>query len=1090
MPTPFETYIASIEKDLKGGKATEHTYRSALEHFMEAQARGIIASNDPKHIECGAPDFIVEKGKVPLGYVETKDIGIDLKKIEKSDQMKRYLKALNNLILTDYLEFRWYVNGEKKRTVRVAEVGAKGRLDIQPQAEENLTHLFRDFYSTETPTVATSKDLASRLASVTHFIRDRITDTLNSGDEALQKALEARYHAFRELLLPALKPQEFGDLYAQAMTYGLFAAKLSATPTLPSPKSAGGESTTQTSGGFGGGEFSLQTAYQYLFGNKFLRRLFADVSEELDEIDIIRPYLQDIVSLLNRADFASILADFGKRTRTEDPVVHFYETFLAAYDPKLRESRGVYYTPEPVVQFIVRSVDELLKTRFGKAWGLADGSVKVLDPATGTGTFLYYVIQQIHEEVTMNRKQAGQWEAKSRELLSRIFGFELLIAPYVVSHLKLGLLLQTLGGSPAGRDERLQIYLTNTLEEGVTRAEQLQGLGHYIAEEASDAAHVKKQEDIMVVLGNPPYSGLSANSSRDKEGNLNFIGKLLNEYYFVDGAPLGERKVWLQDDYVKFIRFGEWRIDKTGHGILAFITNHGYLDNPTFRGMRQHLMTTFDEIYVLDLHGNSKKKEKTPEGGKDENVFDIQQGVAIILAIKAGATHASPVRKTINHAHLWGLREEKYAALAEASLNDIKWTEVQPKKPLYLFSERDEKHKEEYSQYWILTDIMPVNVTGIVTARDDFALDFEENKLIERIKTFIRSDLSDADAKTMFDLQENYAWRVSDARKQLKKDFREGDLREMVKDLLYRPFDTRKTFYHPSVVWRTRSNVMPHMFAGQNFGLIATRQTRDNWGTLATEHIIGHKSFAAYDINSLFPLYLYTTPEETAGTLFAQSETTRKANLAPAFIQAMEEKLGMAFDPLPASPKSAGRENINQKSNADFGEVSAGRRGSFTPEDVFYYAYAVFHNPTYRTRYAEFLKIDFPRLPLTSDKKLFAKLVEKGRELVELHLLKSAQVEDFITAFPVAGSNKVEKPRYDKNKVWINSSQYFDGIPETVWEFQVGGYQVCEKWLKDRKDRVLSLEEINHYQKVVVALKETIRLMKEIDKAIVKWPLE
>ena len=362
MTTPFETYITKVETDLRGGKATEHTYRGTLETFMEALERGIEASNDPKHIECGAPDFIVEKRKVPLGYVETKDVGEPLDKIEKSDQLKRYLKALNNLILTDYLEFRWYVNGEKKRTIRLAEIGKNNRLVISPQAETNITQLFGDFYATETPTVSTPKELAGRLAGVTHFIRDRIVDVLKSGEPSLQKAFEKRFNAFRDLLLPALKEEEFADLYSQTMIYGLFAAKLSA------PENA---------------NFTLASAYQYLFGNKFLRRLFSDVSEELDEIEIIRPYLLDIISLLNRADFQRILAEFGKRTRTEDPVVHFYETFLAAYDPKLRESRGVYYTPEPVVQFIVNSVDHLLKTRFNLAWGLADSSVKVLDPACG-----------------------------------------------------------------------------------------------------------------------------------------------------------------------------------------------------------------------------------------------------------------------------------------------------------------------------------------------------------------------------------------------------------------------------------------------------------------------------------------------------------------------------------------------------------------------------------------------------------------------------------------------------------------------------------------------------------------------------------
>jgi predicted helicase len=400
----------------------------------------------------------------------------------------------------------------------------------------------------------------------------------------------------------------------------------------------------------------------------------------------------------------------------------------------------VFYTPEPAVQFIVNAVDYLLKTRFNLPWGLADSSVKILDPATGTGTFLFYVILKIYEVVVNNRRQAGQWKQKSKELLDRLFGFELLIAPYVVSHLKLALLLKELDAPLEGRDERLHIYLTNTLEEGVTRAEQLAGLGHYIAEEASDAAFVKKNQAIVVVLGNPPYSKFSANQGK-------WIDNLIREYYFVDGEPLGEKNPkWLQDDYVKFIRFGEWRIDKTGHGILAFINNHGYLDNPTFRGMRQHLMQTFDEIYVLDLHGNSKKKERTPDGGKDENVFDIQQGVAILLAVKAskGLSPSTSLQSaagrplgSVRHASLWGLRESKYAALQDGDINEIDWKELQPSSPHYLFIPQNTELKPEYEKGWLITDIFNTYASTVTTARNDFSMAFEPKTLISRIKDLI-----------------------------------------------------------------------------------------------------------------------------------------------------------------------------------------------------------------------------------------------------------------------------------------------------------------------------------------------------------------
>jgi len=1047
----FQEYLSKIEADYRRGIATEHTYRSAIETLIESLAPGVDASNDPRHIDCGAPDFVVERRKIPLGYVETKDVGVDLDKIEKTDQLKRYFKALTNFILTDYLEFRWYVNGTHRVTARIAIPDSKGRLAANPEGIALAGQMFTQFFQTETPTVTSAKELATRLAEQTHLIRDLIINALKAEDDASQAALARQYKTFCDYLLPALRPEEFADLYAQTMAYGLFAAKLSAPENAP---------------------FNRAAAYQYLTANKFLRRLFLDVGEELDGT-LIAPFLDDIAALLAHADFASILSDFGKRTRTEDPVVHFYETFLSIYDPKLRQSRGVYYTPEPVVQFIVHSVDWLLKNRFSRAWGLADPNVKILDPATGTATFLYYVIQSIHAEVT-RRGQAGVWPEKSKELLRRVFGFELLMAPYVVSHLKLGLLMQGLD-APLAPNERLQVYLTNTLEEGMTRSEMLESLGFYIAEEASQAARVKKQEDIMVVLGNPPYSGHSANASVDAQGNPNFIGKLLREYYFVDGAPLGERNPkWLQDDYVKFIRFGEWRIDKTGHGILAFITNHGYLDNPTFRGMRQHLMQTFDEIYVLDLHGNSKKKERTPNGGKDENVFDIQQGVAILLAIKRQTSEVSKTSE-VYHASLWGLREEKYAFLQGSDVAQVEWTELQPAAPSYLFITQDKELLPEYQKCWPVTDIFQVYASTVTTARNDFSMWYEPDTLIKRINDLRNPANNDQLIRDKYGLKDVSYWNLSDARKELREI---KDVESYVRPYCYRPFDFRFVYYHEAVCERLRLEVMRQM-ERKNLAFLTHRPQSPKEFTFAyCTNMIGDQCVAANKTegggNSFqFPLYLYTTPEETDGTLFAQSEVTRTPNLNSKFIAALEEKLGLTFVP-------DGRGDIY---------VAPTKPTTFGPEDVFNYAYAVFHSPTYRQRYAEFLKIDFPRLPLTSDKKLFAKLAAKGEELVALHLLKSPKVDDFITSYPVAGSNAVEKVQYANGKVWINNEQYFGGVPEEVWEFKVGGYQVCEKWLKDRKGCTLSGDDIRHYQRVVVAQKETIRLMKEIDKVIPHWPI-
>jgi predicted helicase len=1048
---PFDIYLAKIQADLRGGKATEYTYRSSLEQLLETLEKGIDASSDPKHIACGAPDFIVERGQVPLGYVETKDIEDDLDKVEKSEQLKRYRQSLHNLILTNYLELRWYVNGTHKLTAILASIGKDKKLIANPKGIDSAVQLFNEFYRTEVPTVGTPKDLAERMAQLAKLVRNLIINALKVEDEGSENGvLHKQYNIFRQNLLPTIKPDEFADIYAQTMAYGLFAACLSAPENAP---------------------FNRAAAYQYLTANRFLRRLFLDVGEELDGT-IIAPFLDDIASLLSHADMTAILKDFGKRTRTEDPVVHFYETFLAAYDPKLRESRGVYYTPEPAVKFIVNSIDVLLRKRFNRPMGLADPGVYLLDPASGTGTFLYFVVRVIYDTL-LNRKQGGIWQGYVHEkLLPRIFGFELLMAPYVVAHLKLGLLLKDLGYS-WGKDDRLHVFLTNTLDEGKTRTETLDTLGWYISEEANEAARVKKQAPIMVVLGNPPYSGHSANLSKTDTGELTFIGKLVRDYYQVDNHPLKERNTkWLQDDYVKFIRFAQWRIQQTGYGILGFITNHSYLDNPTFCGMRQHLINTFNEIYILDLHGNSKKHERTPDGGKDENIFDIQQGVSILLAIKTpqelldiNTNESIPTH--VYHADLWGSRSYKYGYLTNNDVESPNWTTLKPSTPNYFLVPQGADKHEEYELCWKVTDVYPLNSLGITTARDEFAVTFDRRTLEKQITEFKNKDITDADLLSNYGLHNTSSWNISKSRARLRSNHHP----ELVSQYNYRPFDTRWTYHDSAILERDRSDVLDHLHYSGNLALVTLRRPRSQelWNyVFVGEHPIDKSYITSLDNCFVFPLYKYTSPESTAGTLFAQTKTTRMPNISPAFIREISERLALTF----------------------IEDGTGDLIKTFGPEDIFHYTYALLNSPTYCKRYAEFLKIDFPRLPLTTDKELFAKLAGYGSSLVRLHLFKSPKLNEFITAFPVMGNNSVEKVSYLENRVWINSEQYFGGIPKNVWMFKIGGYQVCDKWLKDRKGRILSGDDIYHYQQVVVAIHETIRLMADIDNSIAKWPIE
>jgi len=1065
-------YLKKIEKAYAAGNATEHTHRPALKELIESFAAGITATNEPRRVKCGAPDFIITKGQSPLGYVECKDIGKTLTEAERTDQMKRYRESLGNLILTDYLEFRWYVGGQYRLTVQLA-TAADGKIKLVKNAEQSLQELFTAFLTTSTPTVNSPKELAVRMAALARLIRDIIQKAFNEEDltDDEPDPLHEQLEGFRKVLIHDLSPEQFADMYAQTICYGLFAARCNADSAK--------RFTRQNAG------FDLPKT------NPFLRKMFDYIAGvNLDERIVWA--VDDLACLLHHTDMEAILKDFGKHTRQEDPVVHFYETFLAAYDPKMREARGVYYTPEPVVSYIVRSIDHILKTDFKLKDGLADATkikvpqttgkkkidvhkVQILDPATGTGTFLYGIIDHIYNDF---KDDKGMWSSYvSQHLLPRLFGFELLMAPYAVAHMKLGLQLKQ-SGYDFQSAERLRIYLTNTLEEAHAMA-GLPLFTQWIAEEANAASDIKKDAPVMVVLGNPPYSGHSANTGKWISGLLRGrdtqTGQKTGNYFEVDGQPLGEKNPkWLNDDYVKFIRFAQWRIEQTGYGILAFISNNGYLDNPTFRGMRQSLMQTFDDIYILDLHGSSKKKERCPDGSEDKNVFDIQQGVAIGIFIKR--TSDKKDLATVRHADLWGKRASKYAELYEASIASTKWNRLEPLKPYYLYVPQDQTMRDEYEQCWKVTDILPVNSVGIVTARDALTIHFGRDEAWTIVNDFAR--LPSEKAREKFNLGKDAEdWKIELAQKDLLNS---GLKQEGFKYISYRPFDIRHTYYTGTsrgFHCRPRSEVMYHMLHGKNCAMHLCRQiSLQNWAHILVTNLITDDCYVSNKTSErgyTLPLYLYPS-ESLNANLLEDTSVIRKPNLSPKFIEDFVARLKMIFIP----------------------DGKGDRKKTFGPEDIFNYIYAVFHSPTYRSRYAEFLKIDFPRLPLTSNPELFRNLCSIGDELVALHLMEKHGKK--ITSYPAAGDSAVETVRYaepqgdTKGRVWINTTQYFEGVPKEVWEFHVGGYQVCAKWLKDRKGRKLTYDDLTHYQQIVSALAETIKLMEQIDATITAsggWPI-
>jgi hypothetical protein len=1016
----IDTYIKKIASVTKRGDAREESYYPALAELLEEfseknRHKKVHVTVLPKKTEAGNPDFRVWDGKhSQVGYVEAKPPKANLDEVETSDQLKRYISTFPNLILTNFYEFRLYRNGQRVANTLLARPYIPTRLKTIPPAEHTVEFLalLEKFFQFSLPTKFTAESLAKELATRTRFLRDQvIKEELREASSAGAKRILGFYEAFQKHLIFNLKPDEFADLYAQTITYGLFAARTRAN-----------------------GAFNRILAYDLIPRTiGILREIFHFIS--FDPPEQLRATVDDIAEVLSVADVRFILQQYFKEGKGSDPIFHFYETFLAEYNPQERERRGVYYTPEPVVSYIVRSLNIILKERFERQDGFATQSVTVLDPAGGTLTFLADAAKLAVEEFV--RKYGGGSKAKFIEdhILKHFFAFELMMAPYAAGHLKMGYLLEELGHKLSG-DERFQFYLTNTLEMQELAQTSLPGMAS-LSEESHLAGKVKKEKPILVILGNPPYSGHSANKG-------DWIKDQIETYKMVDGKPLGEKNPkWLQDDYVKFIRFAQWKIDQVGEGILGFITNHSYLDNPTFRGMRQSLMGSFDEIYILDLHGNSLKKEKAPNGSKDENVFDIQQGVAIALYIKK---KGKAREKRVFHSQLWGGRDKKYYKLLNDDVDTVRWKGLKPGSPLYLFVPRDESLSRAYETYLNLKDILPINCLGVQTHRDGFAISFNQETLRTRIRMFLDKSLPDELIKQTFDSAFSDVASVARSRKALAED---EQWAQKIFPIQYRPFDTRWIIYHGAVVDRSRAEVMKHMMR-HNIALNTMRQTKSaEWKHALVSDLMAPAVYVEIkDGSNLFPLYLY--PDADKHDLFSQYESgDRVPNIAPKLV----EFLNSAHKKQPS------------------------------PEEIFYYIYAVLYSNAYRKNYAEFLKTDFPRVPFTKDYKLFKKLAEKGEELVNLHLLKSKKLAKPIAKCEGPGELRVVKVTYDEKngRVNINPDKYFVGVPRGVWEYHIGGYQVAEKWLKDRKGRVLSSEEVAHYARVVTAIAETISVQQDLD---------
>lgn len=1033
----LKAYISELNKQFRTGIAREHSYRPALQQLMSAMLPDMVVTNEPARLDCGAPDYIIARksDNTPMLFVEAKDIDdsdLDGRKQNKS-QFNRYKKALDRIIFTDYLDFHFYENGELKDCIRIANIDGEKIVGIDSNFDKFVV-MVKSFADAVPQKITSAGRLALIMASKARLLAQSIKQVLDNENDYTSLQLKGQFEAFKRVLIHDITHESFADIYSQTIVYGMFAARMhDKTPE----------------------DFSRQEAATLIpKTNPFLRQIFQSIAVyDLDER--IAWIVDDLALSFAATDIPKILKGYGGNKRHSDPMIHFYEDFLASYDPKLRRSKGVWYTPSAVVGFIVRSVDEILKKDFNLPNGLADYSeieheaindnynpkvkgskrtklekyhrVQILDPAVGTGTFLAETVNCIYNKFS---NMQGMWQGYvEKHLLPRLNGFEILMAPYAIAHLKLDLILNSTGYTH-NTDRRIRVYLTNSLEEHHKDIGTLFSM--WLSQEANEASRIKRDTPVMVMLGNPPYNGSSTN-------NKTWITDLIKSYKIEPGgkSPLKERNSkWLNDDYVKFIRMAQYFIEQNGEGILAYINPHGFLDNPTFRGMRWELLRVFDSIYTIDLHGNSKKKETTPNGGKDENVFDIMQGVSINFFIKTGKKKKNSLGRLF-HYDLYGKREFKYSFLNDNNISTVPYTELKPQAPMYFFVPKDLGLEKEYRNGFAVNELFIKNSVGIVTAKDSFVICDKEQTVKDRIMDLI--ELSDDELRKKYNLNDSPNWSVANAKKDIGDKFDENKITRID----YRCGDIKYLYYTGltnGIVTRPRYNSLKSLLVPGNIALLTVRQIAGNeWRHVSISQTIVDDcrvSNKTKERGYVFPLYI--SSDESNNLI---------PNLNSAIVNNIELRIGEKIEPL----------------------------------RLFDYIYGTLHSPNYIKKYQEFLKIDFPRVPYPKDINEFTQISEIGKRLRELHTMENSSSWDVEVGYPISGSDVVDKVEYKNNRVYINETQYFDNIQECVFNYYIGGYQPAQKWLKDRIGQMLAFEDLRHYRKIIYVLVNTLKIIEEFD---------